>query len=51
MTNKTIKLEKEFDTKCKHKWIKKEYIGYGVIATWEVCLKCHSEKNRALREK
>ena len=32
--------------KCKHKWKKKEYIGFGVISTWEMCPKCNSERKR-----
>ena len=47
---KKMGTEKIFDRNCKHKWIKKVYNGYGVVATWDFCPKCMSEKNRYVKE-
>jgi len=44
-------IENITDKKCKHEWKKKEYIGLSVIASWEICPKCNSERNREVREK
>lgn len=36
---------------CKHQWEKHQYKGLGVIATWEYCPLCKSERKRTVTQK
>jgi len=36
---------------CNHRWIKKQYNGLSVIATWSVCASCGTEKDRQVKER
>lgn len=40
-----------FDENCKHDWKHKEcYVdGMSVVAKWDICTKCRSEKNRKVK--